>query len=172
MSKFYKDYVWKEGLPHGIQPVEGASTGSLYKIVMDPYRKRISIENYLDGLFSQVIYDSYLINFRHLNPANQTAWQKEELPSGAVLIRDQDDRIVFKENYIFKNELCRECHISSPHNIPLATQKMFYKVFGDSFDGVILFDKNDHPVMQKIYAFDETTHQFTELLKENWNLSH
>lgn len=170
MSKLFRDYVWKEGIPYGIKPLTEDQTGTSYKIVMDPYRKRISVESYLDGSFSHIVYDSYLINFRHLNPVEQTAWQKEELPSGASLIRNQDDRIVFKETYVFKDELCRECHVSSPHGIPLSTHKMYYKSFGDAFDGVILYDKNDHPVMQKFYSVDESG-EFNELLSENWNLS-
>lgn len=171
MSKFFKDYVWKDGIPYGIQPTNENLSGNSYKIVMDPYRKRISIENYLDGLFSHIVYDSYLLNFRHLNPASQTAWQKELLPSGAALIRDQDDRIVFKETYVFEGDLCRECHVTSPHGVQLSIHKMYYKKFDDAFDGVILYDKNDRPVMQKTYAIDPESGQFTELLSEDWNLN-
>ncbi|MGZ3633348.1 MAG: hypothetical protein ACXU9U_04950 [Parachlamydiaceae bacterium] len=43
MSKYYRDYIWKEGIPYGIEAIESFETIT-YKIAMDPYRKRIAIE--------------------------------------------------------------------------------------------------------------------------------
>ena len=173
MNQYYKDYYWEMGLPHGLDPVEPQNISESFKIVMDPYRKYISIEKYLYGIFAEVIYDSKFLNFRHLKPTEQVAWQKEifkEGPNEVIsLIRNQDDRIVFKEVCSFEKEICRECRTYSPHGILLSVQKLLYKSFQDPFNGMLLYDKNEHLVMYKTYEVDEKTHQFTEMLSEQWN---
>jgi len=172
MSKYYREYVWKDGIPYGIDPAEEIASIDSYKIIMDPYRKRISVEKYAQGSFSALIYDSALLDFRHLKTPEHTAWQKlpitesEELM--VCLIRDQVDRILFIETHLFVNSLCRECRVNSPHGVSLSVHKMYYKLLGDNFDGVILFDQNEHPVMLKRYEFSEPEMQFTALLEENW----
>lgn len=170
MTKLFKDYLWKEGIPYGVTPLEDSCSEG-YKIIMDPYRKRISIEKYANGKLISVVYDSALFNFRHLKPSEQIAWQKEIIKESdnevVALIRNQDDRVVIKETYIFKDGFCRECHTHSPHGIFVSRQQMFYTVLGDSFNGVMLFDANDHLVMQKKYKADESG-EFTEVLTEQW----
>jgi len=55
---------------------------------MDPYRKRISLEKHKEGHFDSVIYDSALLNFRHLTVEEQTAWHEialQELPEKATI---------------------------------------------------------------------------------------
>jgi hypothetical protein len=176
MSKTHRDYFWKEGIPYGISPLENTSTDGLeaYKIVMDPYRKRISIEKYSkEKKFSSVVYDSALFNFRHLKPAEQNAWQKEiikETDSEVVAqIRNQDDRIILVETYRFEQGLCRECRTHSPHGIFVSRQQIFHTALGDHFNGVVLFDSNQHPVMYKHYKVDESG-DFSELISEQWNM--
>lgn len=176
MSKYYTDYVWKEGIPYGI-----AGDDSLdkmpekfgYKIAMDPYRKRISIEKYENGLFHSVVYDSAFLDFRSLKPAEQAAWQKTVLTESPqtikCIIRNQDDRVLFIEEYTFEKNLCRKCQVVSPHGITLSVQKIFYVLLSDSFNGVMLYDSNGHLVMFKKYQADATTGEFLELLEENWN---
>lgn len=175
MTKYYKDYIWKDGIPYGLDPIEEITKTDSYKIIMDPYRKRISIESYLKGQFSTIVYDSILLDFRQLRQPEQTAWQKipiTETPELMVcLIRNEDDRVLFTETHIFVNDLCRECRVSAPHGIPLSLHKMLYKSLGDPFNGVILYDQNEHPVMYKRYEFDEITQQFTTLLEEEWNMA-
>lgn len=173
MNKHFKDYYWKGGIPQGLSPCDESGTDISYKIVMDPYRKRISIETYAFGVFKNITYDSVLLDFRHLTPANQTAWQKlilEETAEKVIsIIKNQDDRVLYLETYIFENGVCRECKVHSPHGPLLAVHKMFYHSLQDPFTGVVLFDANEHPVMYKRYEMDEESKEFTELLQEEWN---
>jgi len=172
MSKLFRDYFWKDGSPVGVGPMDQQATG--YKIISDPYRKRISIEQFLSGKFEKVIYDSALFDFRHLKPAEQTAWHKqniEESDSQVIcLIRNQDDRTIIKEINKFHQGLCRECVAFSSHGIPISFQRMYYTSLNDPFNGVILFDANEHPVIVKKYNVDTSTGEFSELLEEIWNL--
>lgn len=165
----YRDYVWKDGIPYGIGEEE---TG--YKIVMDPYRKRICVEHYAGEAIPKIIYDSALLDFRHLKSPEHAAWQKttvrETVDEAVCLIRDQNDRLLFIETHFFVEHLCRECRVTSLHGIPLSHHKMFYTHLNDPFDGVILYDAHAHPVMCKRYRFDEESQQFTDLLEARWDL--
>lgn len=177
MIKQFKDYIWKDGLPYGVDFVEDPFQfyGPTYKIVMDPYRKRISIEKYLKGLFEGIIYDSALLDFRHLKKPEQMAWEKTtQQNNGATecLIRNQDDRVLFIESYSFEGKRCRECCVKSVHGFPLSLHRMYYTALNDSFDGVVLYDSNEHPVMMKRYEIDSETGEFTTLLEEKWILLH
>ena len=126
MTKLYRDYVWREGIPYGIDPIEKDAAIS-YKIPMDPYRKRIAIEKYIHGIFVGVIYDSAFLDFRHLKLAEQTAWQKQIVEENneqiISTIRNQDDRLVFIETYHFENHYCRECHTEIASWDPPITSK-------------------------------------------------
>lgn len=169
MAKHYLDYFWENGMPNGIYPVDNQRNENTFTIIMDPYRKRISVEKYKKEEFSSVVYDSSLLDFRKLKPVHQVAWQKIMVSKDQSLIRDQDDRVVLFESYIFHDDLCRECRISSPHGLFLATQKMYYESLGDPFNGVILYDRQDYSVMLKRYETDKHSGMFTKLLEENWN---
>lgn len=174
MIKHYRNYFWKEAIPYGFQMVTENAELS-YKIVMDPYRKRISIEKYLQGKFTDLIYDSALLDFRHLKPAQQLAWHKtivEEAPTKVIsAIRNQDDRLVLLETYTFDGRFCKQCMARSPHGICISRQQIYYTALNDSFNGVVLYDSNDHPVMFKRYACDVATGDFTNLLEEQWDMS-
>jgi hypothetical protein len=176
MHKFYRDYFWKGGLPYGIGGEAAPPDSDAYKIVMDPYRKRVTLELYRNGAFNSILYDSLWLDFRHLKPEHQTQWQREtvsETRDGLVcLIRNHDDRVILKEETLYEGDLCRECRILSPQGIPLSIHKMTYTALNDPFDGVTLFDINRRPVMRKTYLFDEQSRAFTELLKEEWDFSH
>jgi hypothetical protein len=171
MSKYYRDYVWKEGIPYGINALDD-TTGLAYKIAMDPYRKRIAIERYENKQFKGIIYDSGLLDFRHLKPAEQTAWQKvtlsEDNKKVTAAIYNQDDRLILIETYHFEDKFCRSCISTSGHGIVLSEQKIFYKSLGDHFNGVVLYDINEHPVTLKIYELDEQG-EFSDLIEEIWD---
>lgn len=177
MAEHYSDYVWKNGLPYGILKCDDESykIGTTYKIASDPYHKRVSIEQYRDGSFFGVVYDSALFDFRHLKLGEQLAWQKtainETEHSALCHIRNQDDRLILLEEYRFESDLCRECRAFTPFGALLSVQKISYKILKDNFDGVILYDSNDHAVMMKHYEFDEELKEFTQLVKEEWALS-
>lgn len=166
----YNDYCWKKGFPVGI--TGNGKNEITYRIISDPYRKWVSIEQYKLGLFDKVIYDSHLLDFRHLNPANQATWQKipvnQTETESYCLIRNQDDRALVFETHLFKGERCIECKIHSVHHILIAIQKMSYIELGDPFDGVTLYDNNNHPVMYKRYKTDKETGEFAELMEEQW----
>lgn len=172
MTKYYRDYRWEDGVPVGLQAVDEIAHLDTYKIVSDPYYKRISIEKYVQGKFSEVIYDSQLLDFRHLKSPEQTAWQKlpieEDQEKTICLIRDQNDRVLFVETHHFSGLLCRECRVETPQGILLSTHRMYYSLLHDPFDGVVLFDTNRHAVMVKKYTFDKDTGEFATLLEESW----
>jgi len=161
------------GKPYGLKIVEAQSAKS-YKIVTDAYHKRYSIEKYQQGQFETVIYDSSLLDFRHLKPVDQLAWNreclKEDNQSAVYILRNQDDRAILIETQLFEKNWCRSCEIRSVHGIPLSTHQMFYQAFGDPFDGVILYDIENHPVMKKTYAIDSITKEFSQLLTEEWDM--
>lgn len=173
MTKYYREYRWENGAPIGLQPVEEISHVDSYKIVSDPYHKRISIEKYVQGKFSEVIYDSQLLDFRHLKQPEQTAWQKipieEDQEKTVCLIRDQNDRVLYVETHFFSGMLCRECRVETPQGTLLSTHRMFYSLLHDPFDGVVLYDQNRRPVMVKKYTYDPNTGEFTTLLEELWS---
>lgn len=175
MTRYYSDYVWKNGKPYGITPIDTPEKGISYKVVSDPYYKRISIEKYLDLNFTNVVYDSALFDFRSLKPAEQTAWQKSALPENGknarCAIRNQDDRLILIEEYQFEGIFCRECRSTTPHGVLVAIQKMFYSSLKDPFNGVVLYDINEHPVIFKRYDIDSLTKDFSELIEEEWDMT-
>lgn len=172
----YQDYYWKEGTPQGIHRIDPENNLEEinYKIVIDPYRKWISIEECLGLRFSKVVYDSMLFDFRHLKPIHQNAWQKLTLEESdkkiTSLIRNQDDRSILIEEYVFEQGRCRSCDVRSIHGIPISSQRIHYKELGDKENGVYLFDSTSRPVMYKQYACDPVSGDFTDLLKEEWNM--
>ena len=174
MTRHYKDYVWRGGLPYGVGPVdEDELLGSItYKISSDPYHKRVSIEKYEKGRFSSIIYDSALFDFRQLKLGEQLAWQKtlinETDQAATCHIRNQDDRLILIEEYHFEGDRCRECKAYSPIGHLISIQKISYKDLKDGFNGVTLLDSQGRTVMSKHYDWDDTTKQFTTLLKEEW----
>lgn len=174
MFKYFRDYYWKAGKPYGREIIDPACHPVSYKIVVDPYYKRFSVEKYHTVLFDRVVYDSLLLDFRHLTQEHQIAWQRELLLEDAqqttCLLRNQEDRVVLKETLSFEGLHCRSCQTSSVHGLPLATHRMYYKSLQDTFDGVVLYDLEERPVMMKIYETDPLTGEFTNLLSEEWNM--
>ncbi len=173
MNPHYRDYLWKMGKPFGIEKINSEHSLS-YKIIADPYYKRISIEKYLFGRFSKVIYDSILLDFRHLKSAEQAAWQREiireEENKTICLLRNQDDRAILMEILEFQNHYCRSCEILSIHGIQLSIHRMYYKTLHDPFNGVILFDQENRQVMKKTYEINPATEEFNHLISEEWNM--
>jgi len=177
MYKYYRDYFWKQGKPKGLDKLsaEEISAGESFKIIVDPYFKRYTIEKYIRGKFSEIYYDSALFDFRRLKPVDQNAWQKETVSESEhvviCLIRNQDDRVIVSERYVFEDGLCRLCETLYPTGQLLSTQKIYYKKLGDESNKVILYDRFQHPVLIKIYDADEDTGEFTKLLEELWDMS-
>ncbi|MGK5595253.1 MAG: hypothetical protein ACSNEK_07850 [Parachlamydiaceae bacterium] len=169
MSGYYKTYQWKNGKPIGLNREERPS-GLVYKIVTDPYYKRISIEEYQEGCFSKTIYDSVLLDFRSLKQNNYLAWERQwNSNQEQSLIRDENDRVVYLETYKFHEQRCLECHIFYPNKTLLSIQKIFYKGINSlSFNGVILFDAIMQPVMLKEYEINHENGEFGNLVKEEW----
>ena len=165
----FRDYFWKDGLPVGLEALPDPSSTS-YKIVSDPYRKRISIEKYAWGDFDGVIYDSQLLDFRTLKAENMMPWERTTLGDTKCLIRDQNDRAILFEEYQFKKHRCIECRVLTPHGVLVGVQRLFYKEFDDAFNGVVLYDANHHAVMKKEYEIHAATNEFGELIKELWEV--
>lgn len=174
MIHHYEGYYWKMGKPYGKNIVDANESNISYKIVPDPYFRRFSVEKYIHGRFDKIIYDSYLLDFRHLKPIDQMAWQKESLEetenSARSLLRNGDDRAILIENYQFEKNLCRSCIVYSIHGLQLATNRMYYKSLKDPFNGVVVYDLENRPVMMKTYEVDDSTGEFTNLLVEEWNM--
>lgn len=174
MFKHFQDYYWKEGKPYGRQEVDPTQTSCSYKVVVDPYYKRFSIEKYTYTHFDKVVYDSYLLDFRHLTLKDQMAWQREILQedhhSFVCLLRNQDDRAILIETLLFKNEHCYECTTRSVHGITLCIHRMYYRSLQNQLDGVVLYDVEERPVMLKLYETDSLTGEFTNVLFEEWNM--
>lgn len=105
---------------------------------------------------------------------NQTAWQreilKEEKEFSHCILRNQDDRAILIEMLNFEGTLCRICKTHSIHGIPLSVHRMFYQSLNDPFNGVVLFDIENKPVMMKTYTIDPLSEEFTELLTEQWDM--
>lgn len=174
MFKHFQDYYWKDGKPYGRKEVDPTIAPCSYKVIVDPYYKRFSVERYRFSRLEKVIYDSYLLDFRHLTLKGQTAWQrelvKEEESSSLGLLRNQEDRAILFEGLMFENDLCRQCTTTSIHGVPLATHKMYYRSLTDAFNGVILYDIEERPVMMKVYEVDDNGEEFTNLLLEIWDM--
>lgn len=177
MAQQFRDYIWKNGKPQGIRVVDPQSVdlGLTYKIIADPYYKRISIEKYCDHRFVGTVYDSAIFDFRHLKQAEQNAWHKVFVSGdndhNVSHIRNQDDRLILIEEYHFENQCCRECYTSSPHGVVLSRQKILYEHLGDPFNGVILYDSNEHVVMYKKYSVNTLDYTFNELLEDVSDMS-
>jgi hypothetical protein len=179
VNPFYKDYEWIDGLPRGIGKLtneEVLQRESAFKIVSDPYRKRISIEKYKNRLFETIIYDTQQLDFRSLRQEGRSSsWEREttleKTDQIRAIIRDQDDRIILIETQYFEKGYCRECQIHSPQGSLLSIHKLYYCAFGDAFDGVILYDSQMKQVMVKKYEVDGVTGEFTSLLAEAWGKS-
>lgn len=179
MYKFFKDYYWALGKPCGKELLDEKNfynSARSYRIVIDPYFKRYTLEKYHYGKFVEITYDSAIFDFRKLKPVEQTSWKKEIISQSKdeilSLIRDHDDRIIVEEKYFFCENLCKECHMFYPGSSKLVClQKMYYKRLGDSNDSVILYDNEMHPIVKKEYETDSITGDFTNLLKEFWDFS-
>ena len=170
---YYSNYFWKDGKPYG-QTLTASDAEICYKIVADPYYKRISIERYSQGRFMATIYDSLLLDFRRLKTWDDTAWQREQLEDNSqtriCILRNPDDRILFIETLSFVETYCHLCTLHSCHGLLLSTHRMFYSARGDIFDGVVLYDSEGRTVMRKHYQIDPATGEFSQLLKEEWEI--
>jgi hypothetical protein len=168
MSKFYKDYFWRRGSPVGVGEID--AQGIAYKIVHDPYKRRVSVEQYRNGAFEKVVYDSHFLKFSKLRPEEHTAWEKvvvkQTNEETICHLRDQDDRLVLIE--IHKTEQ-RICLMYSPHGLLLSRQHIFYQKLGDPFDGVVLLDSNGHTVLVKKYLVEEGGDLFEKCIEEEWD---
>lgn len=168
---FYTNYTWKKGRPRGVGKEMEVGAGLCFKVIADPYYKRISVEKYEDNKLIEVIYDSALFDFRHLKQED-AAWQREvideEKNTTRSLVRSIDDRVIFIEVSEFKDDKCICCQILSPHGVPVAKQTIFDELRGDSWNGVQLCDMSGKVILRKKYAKDPLSGDFGELLEEQW----
>jgi hypothetical protein len=169
VKHYYSDYYWEEGRPHGRGP-HSDPEGLHFKIVTDPYFKWITVEKYQGDLFDGIVYDSKIFDFRNLKLINQTAWEKVSCGQERCLIRNQDDRIILFEEYVFEGNWCRQCRTTSVHGIPISLQKIYYTELGDPVNGVALFDNHNHVVMYKLYDTDPQSGEFQNVVREQWNM--
>lgn len=171
MNRHITDYFWQDGTPQPRRYIEQEAALS-YKIVADPYNKHISIEKYLFGCFSAIIYDSAQLDFRHLSQQGHTAWERtlvrESSQEALYLLRDHNDRIRFLEVCLFDAGICRQGVVRSPDGTLLSRHTICYTALGDPFDGVELYDSNDHIVMRKLYMPMADELAFGDMLSENW----
>jgi hypothetical protein len=172
---YFSTYYWRDGIPYGKarMPAEGAKTASAaFGIIIDPYRKRVSVEKYRLGVFERVVYDSNLFDFRHLKPQEQLAWSKEILKEDSdrtiALIRNEHHRVILLETYLFKEGCCDHCSISSPHGIFLCSQSFYSMEKGDPFNGSVLFDAEGIPVMMQRYAMENGC--FVDPVEQHWDM--
>jgi hypothetical protein len=172
MNKHFRTYYWDNGRPRGLDVVE-PNDKITYKIIVDPYFKRYSLEQYNSGTFVDIIYDSALYDFRWLKPQEQAAWHKKTVEESeeqvTCLIRNQDDRVIATEKYAFEQGLCKSCEICYPNGQLIATQLITYTKFGASENSVTLFDRLSHPVVIKTYEANEESGEFTTMIHEEWN---
>jgi hypothetical protein len=175
MIRHYQNYYWKKGKPYGKAEADPTTSEVSYKIVPDPYHRRFTIEKYAFGHFREIIYDSFLLDFRHLHSIDQAAWQKVKLEGDPLaskyLLINQDDRAVLIETYLFENNVCRSCQIQSVHGLPIATNQMYYETLGDLFNGIILYDNEKRPVLIKKYEVDAISGEFSNLLSEQLDMN-
>jgi len=167
LEPFYQDYYWKNGRPCGAGVIS-PDKELVFKIIADPYFKHISVEQYKNGNFALLIYDSKLLDFRQLRQELPPAWEKTQ-EKGRTIIRDQNDRIAWIETYEFIGEQCRKCIVHSPHGIHLSTHQIYYSALGDPFDGVELFDSAGKMVMRKYYLLTEEG-DFGQVSEEIWDM--
>ena len=168
---FFTDYVWINGRPKGrSERLDESSDALAYKIVKDPYGKRISLERFQSGKFLDCLYDSHLFDFRVLCSKVDSSWQK--IDTGSITepsswIIDHDDRTIAKEIYHFDKELCTECHIYYPQGPLVAKQKMAYQGKENFLCAIALFDISNHPAGLKIFAPDGSG----ACIFESWDMS-
>lgn len=169
MHKHYNEYYWKNGKPYG-KGVTDDLSGITFRIVVDPYYKRFSVEEYRNFNFHQLIYDSALFDFRALLKPEQAVWLREKLNDQTEIIRDEIDRIILIESYQFEEGFCRECRVTTPFNTLVSLHRLHYHHLGDAINGVILYDRAGSPVMKKTYALQKDSLEFGELLDETWEM--
>lgn len=166
----YEDYYWDSGVPKG-KHVPNSPSDITYKIHVDPYRKRYSVEEYQETAFQKILYDSALFDFRSLFKGEDASWQREILSenplSSLTLIRNMEERIILKEELLYDlSGHCRGCTLFSCHGIPLGTQILFDRDCGDPFTGVQFKDITGRVVLQKEYEKNKKTGEFESLVKE------
>lgn len=170
MLAHYQDYYWKSGKPCGFNRVDPLLVAFSYRIVSDPYFKRFTVEKYVCNRFEKIVYDSALLDFRHLTLTDQMAWQREILQEEnermISLLRDQNDRAILTEDLFFENNRCKTCTTFSIHGLLLSIHHMYYKDLKDPFNGTVLYDSEGKLVMRKIYEIDPSSGEFTDLLSE------
>lgn len=167
MHKAYNDYYWKDGKPYGKGIVEELE-GLTFRVVVDPYYKRFSVEEYENGRFKRLAYDSALFDFRALRKPEYAAWSREPIDEENSLIRNEEDRVVLIESYLFEGDFCRGCLVATLHGTPVSYHRMHYIELGDDFNGVILYDANHKIVMKKVYDMNESGQEFGALVSESW----
>lgn len=163
MFHYFGDYYWQDGEPKGLGKCEETASRA-YRIVQDPYRKRLSVELYSEGSFQQVLYDSGVFDFRDLKPERQTAWKKEPFGEQKALIRNEHDRVILLEDYGAKDSRPGCCMICSPTGLTVAKQEI--RGEGSESEIIVLLDPQRKPVFIR-YLRREAGN--IEAPQEQWN---
>ncbi len=167
MHAFYRDYRWNKGVPEGVEKCDQG----MYRIVTDPYHKWYTVEKYRGSHLIEVVYDSHLLDFRQLKPFDQLGWRKEMMVETPNFVKDwifnEDDRAIFIEESFFEKKHCRQCRILYPCGRLLSVHQLYYTDLHDPFNGVVLYDANNHPVMLRIYEGYQNG-EWINLKKETW----
>ena len=177
MSEWFGNYTWRNGVPAGVNKISVDLIGEqewCFTILRDPYGKRYSVEGYYWGTFALVIYDSAHFNFKQLRSEFPASWRREVLKesrdqwiTSIALVRDEDDRAICLERYVYSEGFCRSCYLSTPQGVPIGAQHMHYHHLGDDWNGVQLLDAAGREVLRKVYACDERG-EFGKLLSEDF----
>lgn len=170
MHLFFRDYRWKNGKPYGVDRSNGKE-GIAFRLVSDPYQKWLSIEEYCEGIFRRILYNSHFLDFRILKAAGgQPAWRRERINEVEGWIFNEDDRLILQERCCFEGVFCLECQIFYPGGPLIALEKMSYLERGDGFNGLVLYDISGRPVMRRTYR-ECIEGNFEEFEKQEWDVN-
>lgn len=173
---YFREYFWDKGRPFGRGGCTPKEAPISYKIVHDPYYKRICLEKYVWGLFQESIYDSFLLDFRSFRQGKEpAAWEKQLVQDTGeqlrFIVKDEDDRVRFFENHTLESGRTVKGEIFSVHGIFLCAHRLFWMSKGDSWNGLQIWDREERLVLTKIYNVSPDTGDFADLIAEKWGNS-
>lgn len=169
----FRDYSWDKGRPIGRIRCAAKETPISYKIVHDPYYKRICIERYAWGLFQESIYDSCLLDFRSFRQGKEpVAWERQLIQETdkelRFLVKDEEDRVRFLENHTLESGRTVKGEIFSMHGLFLCSHHLFWRDKGDAWNGLQIWDREGRLVLTKNYTLTPNTGDFADLIAEKW----
>ena len=170
---YFKEYIWNKGRPMGLKGCDPQKTPLSYKIVHDPYYKRICVEKYAFLRFQETVYDSLLLDFRSFRQGKEpAAWERQLLQETETLlqfiVKDEEDRVRFLETHILEAGRTVKGETFSMHGIFLCSHQLFWQSQGDSWTGLQIWDREKNLVLTKRYTTAADSEEFAELIAEKW----